>query len=347
MADGNGKGYANFKSDTADGDDDDTGEVTVGACATGGAMASYMPLDPFNGQMMSPQTGKCGPCFPDASWRALETALVPRRYATFFLTITRTVAGQLQIPLSGAANELIVFAEGVSESGQKSGFLPAGTELTRAETDGFTKGALASDKQFGFRVVGMGVQIERPYRGVTINGDVGARADDIFWDASYTERLVGQLLKASHITYKQGNASGGFEMGLLKFHPSMSAVEGAGVPRVGVPVAGGFVPLRIPVFGGGPDDDNQLNIVLTVDRTVSVEPDPLVPVPALGVGEFYSLPITVELIGHTVRLYQEVTKSAVKREARKQARAAIEELFSEMPDNATVADMKRLVRNRK
>lgn len=295
----------------------DPGTGQGAACGTG-TKGSWgeMPLDPFPGVYLERSGQPCGPCVEDGSFRGLETALDLRRYGSVFVSVQRTAAGGLLVALTNNSTRLVAFDAGVSENANDSGFLPTNSNLTRAETDGYTDGALAPDSKFDFRVVGLGVQVGEPFRVATVNGDANARTFETFWSAGdYMERLLRGVSRCSHISFRHGKADFAFEMGRMDFYPSMSGIEGPGGLTVGRPLAGAFIPLRVPDFAGGPLDDDALTVELAIDRTVHVEADPLVAIPALGVGEAFLLPITFELYGSTVRNRSVVNKADVERVA--------------------------------
>lgn len=270
------------------------------------------PLDPFEGEYMKP-VAACGPCDPEGvGWRGLETALNLRRYATVFVNLTRTAGGNLLVAGTGAT-PLQAFGAGYKENGANTGLLPTTLNLTRAETDGYTEGALGPNKDWNYRIVGVGVLVGVPFRAATLGTDAGGRICDPFWVAGdYPEQVARLLLDTSHFTFKHGKADSGFEMGRLSFYPSMSSILGRQGVSVGNPLASAFIPLRFPDFAGGPDDDDAVTVEISIDRSFQVNADPLVPVPVLGAGEAYLLPVTVELYGHTIRVARGITKHDVQ-----------------------------------
>lgn len=330
----------------------DTGIYTKdkdgGACGVGSAGGSASsPLDPFPGKYMERSGQPCGPCVEDGSFRGLETALNLRRYGTVFLNIQRTAGGSLLIAATNNNNRLIAFDAGQSENGNDTGLLPTNSNLTRAETDGYTDGALAPDSKFDYRVVGLGVQMGEPFRATTINGDANGRRFEPFWLAGdYFAKVIRAVLRASHLSFRHGKADFAFEMGRPDFYPSMSSVEGTGGVNVGQPLAGAFIPLRVPDFAGGPLDDDALTVEWWVDRTVEVEADPLVPVPALVAGEAFLLPVTFELYGSTVRNQTIVNKADVTRVAQEAVGKVLASLADELDPNdpRSVAMVQRVMR---
>lgn len=294
-----------------------------------------MPLDPFDGAFMEPKEG--GPCEADSSFRGLETVLVLRRYATVFVALVRdAVTGDLTIAPTNSASPYIAFDEGYKEAGNDTGLLPAGTNLTRAETDGYTEGALAPDAKFTFRIVGMGLQFGQPFRVGTVGADAAARTYDPFWSlAPYGARIVRALADAAHVTYRHGKADFGYEMGKLSFYPSMSSMLGAdglGV-SIGNPLANAFIPLRVPDYSGGPEDDDAITVELAVDRTVNVVQDAAVPT----VAGTYLLPITIELYGHTLRNNRAVTRDNVREMMADELKAIWDNIDTNNPDELRLA----------
>lgn len=284
-------------------------------------------LDPFDGRMRLPanaKSGQCGPCGDDGgdvAWRELETALDVLRYATGFVTIQRTVAGALLIANTGTT-PLTLWDNGVGEDGTSAGLLPAGTVLSRAETDGYKDGAIAANQQQNYRTVGLSLEIEVPHLTGTVNGDTAARR---YLDAfgPYTEWLVRALANAMHIKFKYGGTQLGYEMGRPCFWPSMSSKVGALGAQFGRPLAGAFVPLRVPTFSGTALDENQLSVELHIDRTVQIESIAASPIPATAVGEFYQLPITCQLIGEPVPSGNVASISGVKNAAKQELNAMV------------------------
>lgn len=310
LDDKGGMGAANFAKENAEG----------GACASGGGTGTgEMPLDPYPGKYPERSGQPCGPCSEDGSFRGLETALVLRRYATVFAQVVRTAGGDLQVLATTNSTRLIAWDAGSGENGNTSGLLPTNSNLTRAETDGYTDGALAPDQKWDFRAVGMGVQVLEAFRAATVSGDTNGRIFDPFWTlGDYSVKLARALCRCGHISFRHGKADFAYEMGRLDFYPSMSSLDGpdGGGVMVGNPLAAAFVPLRVPDFAGGPTDDDALEVELSIDRSFQVSQDPLVPVPALGAGEAYLLPVTFELYGSTVRNSNIVDKKGVEAVAR-------------------------------
>lgn len=316
----------------------DTGIYTKdtggGSCGTGGGNYASNPLDPFPGKFMERSGQPCGPCVEDGSFRGLETALNLRRYGSVYINVQRTVAGDLLIAAMSNTTRLVAFDAGVSENGNDTGLLPTNSNLARCETDGYTDGALAPDSKFDFRVTGLGVQIAEPFRAATVNSDPNARTYEVFWSAGgYLERILRAVLRASHLSFRHGKADFAFEMGRPDFYPSMSSVEGDGGVNVGRPLAGAYIPLRVPDFAGGPLDDDALTVEWWVDRTVQVEADPLVPVPVLGVGEAFLIPVTFELYGSTVRNNTIVNKADVEKVAQQAVAKAMSVMADELNPN--------------
>jgi len=325
-----------------------TKEKEGGACGVGSAGGSASnPLDPFPGKYMERSGQPCGPCVEDGSFRGLETALNLRRYGTIFLTATRTAGGSLIVSATNNNTRLVAFDAGQGENANNTGLVPTNSNLSRAETDGYTDGALAPDSKFDYRVVGLGVQMGEPFRATTVNGDTNGRRFESFWSAGdYLSRLLRAAVRCSHLSFRHGKADFAFEMGRPDFYPSMSSVEGAGGVNVGQPLAGAFIPLRVPDFAGGPLDDDALTVEWWVDRSFEVEADPLVPVPALLGVEAFLVPVTFELYGSTVRNQTVVNKADVARVAKEAVGEVLATLADELDPNdpRSVAMVQRVMR---
>lgn len=285
---------------------DDGGKSTYFPGNTdGGNVTASFVLDPFNGRYRVPKPsgkeGACGPCGEgggDVAWRELETALDVLRYASGFFNIQRTAGGDLFIAQTGN-NPLVLWNNGVQENADPTGLLPAGSTLTRAETDGYKEGAIAANQSQNFRAVGLSLEVEMPFLTGTIGTDTNAR---FYLDqfTEYAEWLVRAVATAGHLRFRYGGTQLGYEMGRMCFWPSMSGKVGQLGAQFGRPLAGAFVPLRIPTFSGTSLDENQLECEIHLDRSVQVNAIAAAPIPALAVGTNYLLPITAQLIGEPV-----------------------------------------------
>lgn len=266
-------------------------------------------LDPFGGQLMDAPKSACGPCeASDVSWRQLEVNLVQGRYATVFVDIA--IAGGI-MTIAKTSDPLVAFAAGVKEAGDKAGLFPAGSNLTRAETDAYSEGALGTNIASNFRITGLQVMFGEPFVTGVVSGDATGRTILPAHDF-YGSRIVRALAKVSHIKFRYGQAEGGYELGRPEFWPSAAGMHSPDYPTNGFPIARLFMPLRMPTWAGGPTDENAIEVDLHIDHAVQITPDPLVPVPALGGGAHLLLPVTFMLMGDP-RNAEAVTAASVER----------------------------------
>lgn len=252
-------------------------------------------LDPFGGQMMDAPKSACGPCeATDVSWRQLEVNLVQGRYATVFVDIG--VGGGGTMVIAKTTDPLIAFGAGTKEVGDKAGLFPTGTNLTRAETDAYSEGALGTNIASNFRITGMQVLFGEPFLTGTVTGDTSGRTVHPALDF-YGSRIVRALAKNSHVKFRYGQAEGGYELGRPEFWPAGIGMNSPDFPTNGLPIARLFMPLRLPTWAGGPTDENAIEVDLHVDHSVQIIPDGLVPMPVLGAGAHLLLPVTFMLMG--------------------------------------------------
>lgn len=259
------------------------------------------PMDPWGGAMQDPPMSACGPCDApgDISFRALEVNLVQGRYCT--IAVTATVSGgNLVIARTASDRPLVGFDNGTAESGNTAGFTNVGgnaVNLTRAETDAYSDGALGTNIASNWRVTGMAVEPFDPFvYGVPVGGDDSARQYPA-WLRFYAPLLLAAVMRSSHIKFAYGQATGGFEMGRPDYWPAPFGLSGGELPTNGQPLPRLFVPLRLPTWAGGPNDDNALECNWYIDHTVTVAADPTVPVPALPAGASVLIPFTIYLTG--------------------------------------------------
>ncbi len=264
-----------------------------------GAENTPNPMDPWPGRFNKRGNMICGPCVEDESWRSSETVLSVQRFGTFYVMVKRSAGGALYISKTGTS-PLQIFTAAAGEDGAEAG-LPAGVKLTSSDTNAAEEGALTGHDKIDFRIAGMGVHIEEPFRLTTVEGDANSQLVEDFW-ATYADRLVRRFARSSVLTIRHGKTDAGkYNMGKLQFHPAMGGLVGAGGLTVGSPLAAAFVPFNGPDFGGGPNDEDGLTLELSTTRTIGTPADAGAPVPALAGSDVFLLPICVELIGRPVR----------------------------------------------
>lgn len=239
----------------------------------------------FSGQKNDETRGNCGPCEGGALCGPEVSRLSIRRFATAHFLATNA-AGVLTF----AAQSAKLFTAGVGESGADA---QVAGNLSDAETDAFSKGALVTKAGEHFRVRAVQVTIGSLFLGATA---ATARADAA-WMGGYQAGAQRRLLEDVHMLIAHGEGEQTWKLGLLGMYPSMTGTPSSGdnFAQNGTPLAGAIIPLRSAFKAGSQVATERPQITLQLSRPIvlGARSDP-------ATGDVV-LPVRVDLLGYVRR----------------------------------------------
>lgn len=231
---------------------------------------AYMPPT-SKGLAFVDKAGACDPLMRD-QWQREN----PTRYATAYFRWTRTVAGHYTL---AGNQQLVLFANGPTQSGAGTGGTVGQTNLTRGDTNAFNEGGAAKQ---GTRFIGVGAQVQplAPFIVATdadAIGNAALRQRPAFFDGGTDYGAEAQKLLADTTTVllQHGqDAACTYDLGPIATWTQASPIDGY-KPSLGVP--GQFLYLAIPDVSGNKQSGDNLQVTLTVNTGLQVDNNPVNP----------------------------------------------------------------------
>lgn len=230
----------------------------------------YSPPAPLTTDDLPPAGALCDPRFRD-----LYARLLPYRYDTIFVRFTRDGAGALVLAAGG---QTTLFSAGIGETSPQTG----GGTLDASDTTGTQQGGLVQTGQ-RWLSVGARISIEEPY-AVAVNASgngarqylASLRREDGLGYNRVLGRAVADTLSAE-VNHGSGNACR-YTLGALAELGDCGQTNAAQLAPGGLP--GQFWFFATPDNSGGSRDSDQLNLIVTQNKAVTIQQNALNPTDA-------------------------------------------------------------------
>ncbi len=208
----------------------------------------------FPGQLHDDIARECGAC--DSSGYSLSFALQARRIATGAFRFTNAAG-----VLTASENQVVtLFSKGVGESGADA---QIDGNLTAADTDALSEGALVTGAADHFIVRAISVSLGAPY----VSGG-GTERQNREWMKHYTPDMQRRVMEDFAMSIEHGEGAQPYQLGPLAMYPSQSGPASAGdfFQQIGSPFAGAVIPLRAVLKGGAKATASRLRVKLSATR---------------------------------------------------------------------------------
>jgi len=238
----------------------------------------------FEGQKNDGISRECGAC--DVERLAQSDVLQTRRFSTVGLRFTNAAG-----VLTAAAQTVTAFSKGVGEAGTAE---QIDGNLTDADTDAYSEGALVTGATEHFRALAVHITFGSPF----VRDGTGAVRESREWMDGYRAEMQRRAMDdiAASIVHGEGNQP--YKLGVLGMYPAQSGAGSSDTfAQVGSPLAGAVIPLRTVLKGGAKATSARLRVALSLPTGRSI----VLAARGTPADADTILPVRVELLGYVAR----------------------------------------------
>ncbi len=275
----------------------------------------------FEGQKSDSITRECGAC--DSDRIAQSDVLQTRRFSVGHFRFTNAAG-----ILTAAAQTLRLFSKGVGESGSDA---QVDGNLTDADTDAYSEGALVTGAGEHFRALALHLTFGAPF----IRDATGAARESREWMDGYRAEMQRRLMDDVAASVEHGEGQQPYKLGVVAMYPSQSGAASSDTfSQIGSPLAGAVIPFRAVLKGGAKSTSARLRVVLAIPTGRSI----ILGVRGTAADADTVVPVRAELLGYVARGSAESAPDVLPsdRAAMRQVHARMDRMDQTLGDIADV-----------